>query len=333
MTKKTKIIIASVIGAIILIPVVLFIAILLWLSIDQLTTSSEATVGSAGIYSSRSSGEAQEMMDSSASFSAPSSSKIMFNALETAGSTAAEVDQKIIKTGYLDITVDAVDETVSKIVALATGKGGYTQDSSVSEREDGTKFGDITIRIPASEFENTLVEVKKFAVTVDTESANGQDVTEEYTDLESQLRNAQAQETEYLNILKKAVTVDDILNVQSYLGQVRGEIESLQGRIKYLENQTGYSTISVSLSEESDLKIPSKEFRPWSSIKEAAQALVSVLQGLVITIIWLVILGGGVILPIVLIIWLIVKLIKKVLKRRQDKKKIGPLPSPPPPWR
>jgi len=320
MTKKTKIVIFSIIGAIVLIPIIVFIALLLWLSIDQSATSSEATVGSAGMYSSRSSGAVPEMMADSASFSAPSSSKIMFNALETAGSTAAEVDQKIIKTGYLDITVDAVDETVSKIIALATGKGGYTQDSSVSERTDGTKFGDITVRIPATEFENTMVEIKKFAVTVDTESANGQDVTEEYTDLESQLRNAQAQETEYLNILKKAVTVEDILNVQSYLGQVRSEIESLQGRIQYLKNQTGYSTISVSLSEESSLKIPSKEFRPWSSIKEAAQALVVLLQGLVVTIIWLVILGGGILLPIGLIIWLVVKLVKKIKNRRHSKK-------------
>ncbi|MFH1089170.1 MAG: DUF4349 domain-containing protein [Candidatus Uhrbacteria bacterium] len=325
MTKKTKIILASVIGAVVLIPVVLFIAILIWLSIDQSSTTSSGSVGSYDTYSMKETRNSYpttpKMMASETSYDTSfSEGEVAFNEQVTAGSTAAEVDQKIIKTGYLDITVDAVDETVAKIVALATGKGGYTQDSSVSEREDGTKFGNITIRIPASEFENTLVEVKKFAVTVDTESANGQDVTEEYTDLESQLRNAQAQEAEYLNILKKAVTVDDILNVQSYLGQVRGEIESLQGRIKYLENQTGYSTISVSLSEESNLKIPSKEFRPWSSIKEAAQALVSVLQGLVITLIWLVILGGGVILPIILIIWLIVKLIKKVLKRRQNKK-------------
>ncbi len=325
MTKKTKIIIASIIGAIVLIPIVLFIVTVLWISFGP---SSFRTAESVGLYNtydtkeSRSSyPSAPQMMTSETSYDASfSDSRIAFNDQITAGSTAAEVDQKIIKTGYLDITVGAVDETVSKITALATGKDGYTQDSSVSERVDGTKFGDITIRIPVSEFENTIVEIKKFAIAIDTESTNGQDVTEEYTDLESQLRNAHAQEAEYLNILKKAVTVDDILNVQSYLGQVRGEIESLQGRIKYLENQTGYSTISVSLSEESSLKIPSKEFRPWSSIKEAAQALVSVLQGLVTTIIWLVILGGGVILPIILIIWLIVKLIKKVLKRRQDKK-------------
>jgi len=322
MTKKTKIIIASIVGAIIVVPIILVIFTVVYLAATESSVSSE-TGYSGGDYGTTTSnsrlGAAEEYQAVSAS--APSrDSKAVYYDTTTAGSTAAETDQKIIKTGYLEITVDAVDETVSKIIALATGKGGYTQDSSVSERQDGTKFGDITVRVPASEFENTMTEVKKFAVTVDTESANGQDVTEEYTDLESQLRNAQAQETEYLNILKKAVTVEDILNVQSYLGQVRGEIESLQGRIQYLKNQTGYSTISISLSEESSLKIPSKEFRPWTSIKEAAQALVVLLQGLVVTIIWLVILGGGILIPIIVIVWLIVKLIKKIKNRRHSKK-------------
>lgn len=331
MTRKTKIIIASIIGVVVVIPVILFIVATLWVYFNQSSTagtgfsvqdsqmiapnSYEMMPNENARYVGAVSGTIQNNLSAD-----ESSSKTAFYDNLTSGSTAAEVDQKIIKTGYLDITVEAVNEVVAKITALTTGKGGYTQDSSVSEREDGTKFGNITVRVPVAEFENTMVEIKKFAIVVDTESANGQDVTEEYTDLAARLKNAQAQEVIYLEILNKAETVEDILAVQSYLGNIREQIETLQGRIKYLENKTGYSTISVSLSEESTIRIPSKEFRPWSAIKEAAQSLVVLFQGLVITIIWLVILGGGLLLPIALVVWLIVKLIKKLAKNRRSKK-------------
>lgn len=237
------------------------------------------------------------------------------NGGDTAGETAAEVDQKIIKTGYLDLVIDFVDETVTKITGLAAGKGGFTQETSVYEREDGTKYGTITIRVPAAEFENTMAEIKKLAVAINSETASGQDVTEEYTDLEARLRNAKAQEAEYLDILKKATTVTDILAVQSYLGEAREEIETLQGRVQYLKNLTSYSTITISLSEDPTIKIPTKEFRPWSTIKEAGRALVAVGQNLIVTGIWLVVLGGGILLPIVVVIIFLAWIAKKLWRK------------------
>lgn len=235
----------------------------------------------------------------------------------TGGQTAAEADQKIIKTGSLDLSVANVNETQSKIAALATGAGGFVQTSSVNERDDGSKFGAITIRIPADRFDATMAEAKKLATLVKSETANGQDVTEQYTDLEAQLRNAQAQETEYLNILKKAQSVQDILNVQQYLSGVRGTIESLQGRIKYLSNQTSYSTIAITLSEDTSVQAPSRGFRPWEDIRAASQALVLLAEALVAWTIWLVIVGGGTLIPIALVIWGLVVLIKRFLRRRR----------------
>lgn len=234
---------------------------------------------------------------------------------DTAGETAAEVDQKIIKTGYLDLTVDFVDEAVVKITGLAAGKGGFAQETSVYEREDGTKYGTITIRVPAAEFENAMSELKKLAAAINSETASGQDVTEEYTDLEARLRNAKAQETEYLEILKKATTVTDILAVQSYLGEIREEIETLQGRIQYLKNLTSYSTITATLSEEPIIKIPTKEFRPWSTIKEAGRALVAVGQNLIITSIWLAVLGGGILIPTIVMIIFLVWIARKLWRK------------------
>ncbi len=237
---------------------------------------------------------------------------------QSAGQTAAEVDQKIIKNGSLQLVVDDVAKTSGRITDLAKQQGGFVQSSNISERADGTHSGYVTIRVPASVFESTMAEIKTYALTVKSENASGQDVTEKYTDLQAQLHNAQAQEATYLEVLKKAQTVEDILKVQQRLGEIRGTIESLQGRIKYLENVTSYSTISVTLEEEPVVQVPTKEFRPWTVIKEATKSLVEAFQSMVVSLIWIVIMGGGLLLPFA-ILALIIWLIWRAVKRRHQK--------------
>ena len=234
----------------------------------------------------------------------------------TAGRTAAEVDQRIIKEGYLNMAVGQVSETVARIASLAEGKGGFVQSSSVVERADGTHSGEVSVRVPAKEFETAMAEIKTYAAVVKNETRTGQDVTEQYTDLQAQLRNAKAQEETYLQILRRAQTVEDILKVQERLGSIRSVIESLQGRIQYLENVTSYSTISISLEEDPIVRVPTKEFRPLSSIKGAFQTLVAALQGLVIALIWIVIVLGGIAVPV----WFVVWLIRKLRRRLRGKK-------------
>ena len=251
------------------------------------------------------------------------SEKIMYAEDEmalTAGLTAAEVDQKIIKTGYLDLEVEDVSETSGKITTLASDKGGFVQDSSVSEREDGTHYGSLTVRVPSTAFETTITEIKTYALVVTTESAQGQDVTEQFTDLEAQLRNAKAQEAEYLKILTRATTVEEILQVQSYLSTVRYTIESLEGRMQYIENRTSYSTITVELSEEPTIRIPTKEFRLGAIIREAGQALIAIAQLLATTVIWIAIVGGGILIPIGLFIFMVIRIILLLRKNRNSPK-------------
>jgi len=212
--------------------------------------------------------------------------------------------------------VDDVSQSASEIGTLATGKGGFVQDSSVSEREDGTHYGSVTVRVPAKEFESTMAEIKKLATLVKNETSTGQDVTEQYTDLQARLKNAQSEEAAFLDVLRQAHTVTDILAVEQQLFQIRAQIESLQGQIKYLENVTAYSTISVSLSEEPAVRVPTKEFRPFSAMKEAAQALFAIFQNLIIVLIWVIIVGGGTLLPILLVAWVIKRFLKRQKSRR-----------------
>jgi hypothetical protein len=233
----------------------------------------------------------------------------------TAGETAAEVDQKIIKNGSIRMTVEDVYAASDRITALATAKGGFVQGSSSSERGDGTHEGYVTVRVPAKHFESTMTEIKAFAKLVRNDSTNSQDVTEQYTDLEAQLRNAKKQEETYLAVLDKADSVEDILRVQERLGSIRGVIESLEGRKKYLENVTSYSTISVSLEEEPVVRLPTKEFRPAAMVKEAVQALVGTFQNFAAALIWIVIVGGGIALPLV-ILGLIVRAVMRRMKKQ-----------------
>jgi hypothetical protein len=311
-------------GGIVLAIIFLFFCKVLWLSSSTFSERFLPMMGRGG--SVGSSGEPGYMMDATYAVSdslavgAPEfqmkSMMVPPDAYETAGETAANVDQKIIKTGFLSLEVSDVEETEANITALATGKGGFVQDSDMSEREDGTHFGNVTVRVPSAEFESTMNEIKTYAVVVETQSAQGQDITEQYTDLEAQLRNAQAQETEYLKILKQAQRIEDILQVQSYLSGVRSQIESLQGRIQYLENKTSYSTISVGLSEEPTIRVPTKGFNVGSTVREAVQVLVAIAQNLATSLVWLVIVGGGVLLPLGLVVWGMVVLVIKWIHRK-----------------
>lgn len=227
------------------------------------------------------------------------------------GQTAAEVDQKIIKNGSLRLTVGSVSSALSRAADIAKARSGFVQHSSSSERGDGKHEGAVTIRVPSAQFEAALADLKALALVVNHESSSGQDVTEQYTDLQAQLRNAKAQEEEYLRIMKLADTVEDILRVQERLGSVRGQIESLEGRIKYLENMTSFSTISVSLSEEVEITAPTKDFRPGTIVKQAVQALVEVGQNVAAALIWIAIVGGGVGIPVLVVVLVVLALIRR----------------------
>lgn len=238
----------------------------------------------------------------------------------TTGATAADVDQKIVKNGYLDLVVDAVPDAADEVGQIAKTDGGFVQSSNVTENGDGTHSGQVSVRVPVDKFDAAMSDIKKLATLVKSETSTGQDVTEQYTDLQAQLRNAQAQEETYLAILKQAKTVNDTLQVQQQLGIIRGTIESLQGRIQYLTNTTSYSTISVTLEEEPVVRAPTKEFRLGAIVKEATQALVAAVQNIVAGVIWAVILWGGILLPLGLLIWIVVKIWKRRRKPAPKKR-------------
>jgi len=235
----------------------------------------------------------------------------------TAGESAAEVEQRIIKTGTMRVVVEDITEAVGELTSQAETVGGFVESSSVIEDRNGKRTGHAVLRIPVERFEETVAKIRSLADLVREETIEGQDVTERYSDLAAQLRNAAAQEEAYLAILRRAVSVEDILNVQRELGNIRSQIEVLTGRLKYLENRTALSTVRVTLEKDVDVQIPTTRFKPLTAAKQALQALVAVFQGVIVTLIWTLIVGFGLGLPAALIIWIVYRVIRRLFSKRK----------------
>jgi hypothetical protein len=219
------------------------------------------------------------------------------------GDTAADVDQRIIKTGYMTLLVDKILDTIPNINEVAEIYNGFTQNTNSGEFPTGEKYGYVTIRVPSENYEDAVRDIRALSIKVIDESSDSQDVTEQYTDLQSRLEVAEEEEEAYLRLLDQSGSVGDLLQVQRELSNVRVKIESLEGRIKYLENQTELSTITVTLQQEKSLSVPTKPFRFESVVKDALFGAISIAQGVLTVIVWTVIIGITIVLPLGLVYW------------------------------
>ena len=165
------------------------------------------------------------------------------------GSGAAVViDTKIIKTATLNLEVKDIPGSIESLKTIATDKGGYLSSTNMQKGYDGRLTASVIVRIPAAQFDTTLTGAKALG-TVKSVSTQGQDVTEQYVDLSAQKTSYQNQLTQYNEILKKCVNVEDIIKVQQQIDRVQTELNRLDGRLKYLDNRIDLSTITVNMQE------------------------------------------------------------------------------------
>jgi hypothetical protein len=157
-------------------------------------------------------------------------------------------ERMVIYSAYLSLVVEDVSASIAQIGNLATSFGGYVVNSSVSG-EQTRLYGSISFRVDAARFNEALQALRDLAADVRSESTSGQDVTEEYIDLEARLRNLEASEAQLLELMKQAGTVEEILKVQQVLVDTREEIEQTKGRMQYLEESSALAYISVSLEQ------------------------------------------------------------------------------------
>jgi hypothetical protein len=198
-------------------------------------------------------------------------------------------DRMIVRTGDMSLVVKDVINARDDIARLAARFDGYVVSSSIWGEEEEMR-GQISIRVVDEKFEQALTELGALAVRVKSESTSSQDVTQEYTDLESRLRNAEATEQQYLALLEKATDVQDILSIYQSLSQVRQEIEQIKGQMQYLERTASMSLINVYLEPEATAKpLVHAGWSALEALKAAVRGIVIFGQWLVILVIWLII--------------------------------------------
>jgi hypothetical protein len=228
--------------------------------------------------------------------------------LQQASTGAPRSNRKIIKNGEMRLAVKDTDVAVGGITQIAADLGGYLLSSRAWTQEDegsgeAQRYASITISVPSDRFEEALNRLRGLGVRVLDETAAGEDVTDQFVDLQSQLKNYQATRDRIRGFMEQAQTVEEALKVNEQLGAVEGEIERIQGQINYLAGRSAFSTIAVTV--EPDLPplaaAPAPAPAVWSAratFVEASAALQIVAQGFADLLIWF----GVVVLPFILLI-------------------------------
>ena len=223
-----------------------------------------AACGGAGSSGGGSSAlSAQSNRGGTADSSAPSKSAGAPNGTTTGGSatvpgTTVPVLQgpPVIRQAQLSITVGSgtFDGKLADVRRLVEGQGGFiagtdaTASPGTDTQSSQIRTGVINFMVPAEHFDATIDELAKVG-KVQSEHITGQDVSAQYVDLRARLANAEAQRNAMLALLGKAQNISDIIAVQNQIGQITAQIEQLKGQIKYLDDNTSYSTVSVTLTE------------------------------------------------------------------------------------
>lgn len=242
-----------------------------------------------------------------------------------AGSTAQQ--QMVIRNKTLQMRVDSVRTAVDKIDRLAKRNRGYITDSSISSQpgvtpqpvpdggpqtttpsdDSGPLFGSITVKVPVASFDEFVRQVRKLG-TVRGESESSENVTQQHIDLVARVRNLQAEEKRLIEFLHAAKNVREMLLVENELSRVRGEIESLQGQIDYLEKQAAMGTLTVQLSEPGAVVSPGgQDWGVVSAITDAIRYFVGVINFLIRMF--------GALLPLVLALLIAFWIVRWMLRR------------------
>jgi hypothetical protein len=240
--------------------------------------------------------------------------------VDAANAATQALERKIIRHANLAIEVSSPAEIQPKIASIAESHQGFVVTTEATQRtnEDRTKpetTVTLVVRVPAAQFNQTVSDIRAAGLRVVQEKMTGQDVTEEFMDLEARVKNQKALEAQFIEIMKRAGTVEDALNVQRELANVRTEIERLEGRRRFLENQASLSTINVTLQTPTQIvNATGFWYKVQSSFADGVDAAAEVILFLIRAFVAL--------LPIVLLIVLPAGLIARFIVRRLKRKRV-----------
>ncbi len=241
----------------------------------------------------------------------------------TAQATTEVIERKIIRNGKLTIESDSPTEGQRKITSIAESLGGFVITSEFKQGgPNSSESVIITVRVPATQFNEALEKIRTTGNRIINENVTGQDVTEEFLDLEARIKTQKALEAQFLEIMKRAQKVSDALEVQSEIANVRTEIERMEGRKRFLQNQASLSTITITLQTPTPILIATSTTGFGHSIKQAFAEGIDLAANIVLGLIRLII----VFIPIALFILLPLGLVLRFyLRRMRANKKAEPI--------
>ena len=213
----------------------------------------------------------------------------------------------IIRTGTADVTVDSVEVAIQQLEALARSVGGAVGNTSVSGGPEQSRYATVQLRIPSRSWDAALAGLRPIG-TVERVNVTADDVSEEYADIEARVTNARRLESRLLDLLENRTgRLDEMLNVEREIARVRGEIERMEGRARYLRTRAAVSTLTVTLRE------------PGAAIHEPGEhpirdAFIRAWRNFVGFLAFL-IAASGVVIPLALLVWLVWFVARPFLRR------------------
>lgn len=188
----------------------------------------------------------------------------------------------VIKTANIEVQVpeDGFDGAMQEATTVAERYGGFVVSSTVQGTD--VRTGSLVLRVPADRFGSAMDDLRRLG-EVRAQTISGEDVTQEFVDLESRLRNLRAQESVLLRLMDRATSIADSIRVQNVLQGVQLEVERIEGRLRFLEDQTALSTITARLVEEgAAFAEPTSTFgRAWNA---AVDGFISVIAAAIVAV-------------------------------------------------
>ena len=254
---------------------------------------------------------------------------VSLNAATSIQNATQTFDRKIIQNAELNLELDDPNTAQRQLSAIADAHGGFVVTSEARQQSASAASANTTVnvvlRVPAAQFNAAIEKIRGLGGRILLEKRTGQDVTEEYIDLEARVRTQKALEAQMLDILKRAGRISDALEVQNQIATVRTEIERLEGRQRFLANQAALSTINVTLHTPAPVVITTTAHGFWHQIKQAFGDGIDLASNITLGIIQFVITLIPILLLIVLPLWLLWRLVRPHVN---GAKKIAPAVSP-----
>lgn len=211
------------------------------------------------------------------------------NSTKSGDVVALDSNRMIVRSVDISMVVNDVIQTRDKIISISDKYQGYLVTADFKQQNQDY-VGKITIRVSDDKLESAMADIRLLANRITAEHSTSQDVTAQYVDLKARLKNAQATEAQYLTLINKASQINDIIQIQDKLSQVRQTIEQLQGQMQYLESTSSTSLISISLEpESSNQPVVQGGWSFTNNLRSAAHGFIEFGKVFVTILIWVVI--------------------------------------------